>query len=423
MSEILLTYHSSTIRKSDLLCLNPQSWLNDQVINYFFEYISHELIPMEYNKRIKLLDPAVVADIYMTNKKEDLIEMYGHLDLHLAELIIMPVNNNQDPTSMSSWFYFDSSHGEYSMIENTAALMQNMKFVLKQEKIKETHKQPFNFGWGLSNLNQSMKIEYVDNIPKQHNNYDCGIYLMSFAESLVLNFISRDGNLGDLKYISPIILAHIDKKYVYTKRLEIRTMLYNMINIADLDLMEARVMELERYLGIEDQDMQTYQEAQLETLDKKTQKMDDFIKVLEDKHFFLNELFEKCKYLFILVISYADEQMESFLKKEPSFKTQCMDLQKKSNLILECQQNLNQFVEYLENIQKLEQYLNFEPVFDVNEKLQDLKKINIQHASQMITCQQNQQEVEDLIVTYNDLVERISHQMICLEAQVNERVK
>lgn len=61
--------------------------------------------------------------------------------------------------------------------------------------------------------------------------------------------------------------------------------------------MESRVAELERYLGIEDQDINSYQEAQLETLDKKTQKLDDFIKVLEDKHFFLMELYEKCKYL------------------------------------------------------------------------------------------------------------------------------
>jgi len=33
----------------------------------------------------------------MTNKKQELLEMYGHLNLHQADLIIMPVNNNQDP--------------------------------------------------------------------------------------------------------------------------------------------------------------------------------------------------------------------------------------------------------------------------------------------------------------------------------------
>lgn len=55
--------------------------------------------------------------------------------------------------------------------------------------------------------------------------------------------------------------------------------------------MEQRVAELERYLGIEEQDIQSYQDNQLETLDKKAQKLEDFIKVLEDKHFFLMELY------------------------------------------------------------------------------------------------------------------------------------
>ena len=44
MTDILLTYHSSTIRRNDLLCLNPQNWLNDQIINFYFEYLSHEYL-------------------------------------------------------------------------------------------------------------------------------------------------------------------------------------------------------------------------------------------------------------------------------------------------------------------------------------------------------------------------------------------
>jgi len=42
-----------------------------------------------------------VADIQMTSNKSELLEMYGHLHLHEADLIILPVNNNQDPTQQS----------------------------------------------------------------------------------------------------------------------------------------------------------------------------------------------------------------------------------------------------------------------------------------------------------------------------------
>ncbi len=73
----------------------------------------------------------------------------------------------------------------------------------------------------------------------------------------------------------------------------------------------------------------------------------------------------------------------------------------------ECADSLLSFIENLEEMQKLEQYLNFEPVYgksvhpnnqlyhfiqciiylylqifsiDVNGKLQDLKKLNLEHA-------------------------------------------
>ena len=88
--------------------------------------------------------------------------------------------------------------------------------------------------WGLDSsnqkvMNQSMEIEYCENIPKQHNTFDCGIYIMSFAESLVMNYIQSEGSLRDLKYNSAAMLAHIDQVYIFQKRIEIRNILFEMI--------------------------------------------------------------------------------------------------------------------------------------------------------------------------------------------------
>lgn len=100
------------------------------------------------------MDPAVVADIQYIEEPSELREMFSPINLDKAELILMPVNNNQDPTSESkefysfslnidggthwalliylngTWYYLDSSAGESSMIINTAALMQNMKTIM-----------------------------------------------------------------------------------------------------------------------------------------------------------------------------------------------------------------------------------------------------------------------------------------------------
>lgn len=40
------------------------------------------------------MDPAVVADIQFIEKSEELLEMYSPMQLHLADLILLPVNNN-----------------------------------------------------------------------------------------------------------------------------------------------------------------------------------------------------------------------------------------------------------------------------------------------------------------------------------------
>ena len=69
------------------------------------------------------------------------------------------------------------------------------------------------------------------------------------------------------------------------------------IDLQDLDLMEQRIYELEKYLGIDDIDPQTLQERDFEQIDTKAEKLDRFIKLTEDKQDFIVELQEKCNTL------------------------------------------------------------------------------------------------------------------------------
>ena len=40
--KVLLTYYSSTIRQKDIDFLNDGVWLNDQIINFYMEYLNHK---------------------------------------------------------------------------------------------------------------------------------------------------------------------------------------------------------------------------------------------------------------------------------------------------------------------------------------------------------------------------------------------
>ena len=66
------------------------------------------------------------------------------------------------------------------------------------------------------------------------------------------------------------------------------------ITMDDLEQMEGRIEELERYLGIEHQnDLQYFIKNDIEKLDQKCIRLDDFVKVIEDKNFMLNDLYTK----------------------------------------------------------------------------------------------------------------------------------
>ena len=65
------------------------------------------------------------------------------------------------------------------------------------------------------------------------------------------------------------------------------------LNMDDLENVENRISELERYIGIENQELEFFTSHDIEKLDVKCHRVDDFVKVIEDKNFVMNDLFAK----------------------------------------------------------------------------------------------------------------------------------
>ena len=120
------------------------------------------------------------------------------------------------------------------------------------------------------------------------------------------------------------------------------------INMGDLDKMEERIAALENYIGIDEgHDTDFFVKNDIEKLDAKCNRLDDFVKVIEDKNFLLNELFEKY------------DKLESFMKNGNPFTSQCLDLSKKSEFVIESADSLNAFADKLKEMQELERNLDF----------------------------------------------------------------
>ena len=87
-------------------------------------------------------------------------------------------------------------------------------------------------------------------------------------------------------------------------------------------------------------------------------------------------------------------------------------------MINDCVDDVMQFIDDLDHIQELEKYLTFDPMLDIPEKLQTLKKLNLTHAQQLLTCQENAQDVEGLLIAYNEVIEKLNAQMEYLNEQM-----
>lgn len=82
----------------------------------------------------------------------------------------------------------------------------------------------------MDTMNESLEIEYVEDTPKQENLYDCGIYVICFAEAIVEYYLMKDGKINDLKDEAWLMFAHINPLYITDKRLDIRNLLLEMIH-------------------------------------------------------------------------------------------------------------------------------------------------------------------------------------------------
>ena len=83
------------------------------------------------------------------------------------------------------------------------------------------------------------------------------------------------------------------------------------IESKDLELMEERISELERYLGIEDMDLAYFNSQEGEDLYKKSQMLEDFMYVAHESYSCIKDIFQKF------------EKMEYFLKNQELFTDQC----------------------------------------------------------------------------------------------------
>lgn len=206
---IVLNYYDCLLRTSDVALLQGSHWLNDVIIGFYFEYLDATW-NKNGKKELYFVSPEFTQLLKMTDPSQYNIFLES-MNVSECKCIFFPLNNcdRKDAAGGSHWsllvfckqdktcYHFDSSKGYNSNIASKFAENIMNCILDKNEPNKK----------------------FVDtDSPQQDNGYDCGVYVLCFAD-VITKYVMKTGKVDGCDYSQV-------KKSTYTKRTE----LLNLIN-------------------------------------------------------------------------------------------------------------------------------------------------------------------------------------------------
>lgn len=210
---VYLSFKSICLRKSDVDCFDDFRFLNDLCISFFYELLNENY--KNFDKYFFLFDPASVSTMVIYDEMEDLIDMFGGLNLEDKDYLFIPINDNTDKYAMGggdhwaliiyqksddTFYYLDSM---LNYIKNTTIVTQKLKQILTNTQSKP-----------IVNVNNTL-IEKC-----QSNTYDCGMFVLSFTEAILDYIFKADENITNNKKLNSEIINKIIKESVYQNKMK-----------------------------------------------------------------------------------------------------------------------------------------------------------------------------------------------------------
>ncbi|EEY61940.1 SUMO protease, putative [Phytophthora infestans T30-4] len=192
MEEVLIQKYNVDITRRHLQCMLPRTWLNDEVINFYFQMMSDRdealfkagVLP----KRSHFFNSFFYTKVSENGYNFINVRRWTRkIDLFAMDKIFMPVNIGNMHWCMAVIFmtekriqYYDSMHGS-----GAACLKVLLRYLHDESEHKK--KQKFNDeGWEL--------VTTTPDTPQQNNGSDCGVFSCMFADYLSQNKVRLAGD-------------------------------------------------------------------------------------------------------------------------------------------------------------------------------------------------------------------------------------
>lgn len=208
---IVLNFHESLLRTSDIELLEGPHWLNDSIISFFFEYL--ERLKFSKATNILFVSPEVTQCIKITPSPEIGVFL-DPLGANSKDFVFLALNDNEqtEHSGGSHWsllvisqpeqtaFHFDSSKGAN----------QDQAFFLSKKLV--------NF-LGINPTSGVVDGQCL----QQRNGYDCGIHLLCNAE-LLAEYVAKFGKINGCP------LMQSGYEYIQSARSRVLNLVYTLKN-------------------------------------------------------------------------------------------------------------------------------------------------------------------------------------------------
>lgn len=171
-NRIVLNFHNTLLRESDVNLLMGPHWLNDQIISFYLEYLEQNVF---HNKRgLLFISPEVVQCLKFVSSQEMSIFLEP-LNATGKSFIFLPLNDNTEVKAGGNhWSLLvfsrpDSTFYYYDSLNNSSTSLRSLRPILI-ELAAAFDCREFDVRQG--------------DCLKQNNSYDCGIHVLCNIECL-----------------------------------------------------------------------------------------------------------------------------------------------------------------------------------------------------------------------------------------------
>ena len=194
--EVIVEDYGITIGPKDLASLKSPNWVNDQAINFFLEMVQERSLRSDNLPRVQVLTTFFMPRLLDFGYAK-VSRWTRNIDVFAADLVFFPLHLGAHWTLLVVDFrtrsirYYDSMHSRRGLYY----LRRLLGWLVKEHKAK---KKNYDFD------KDSFSLVVVESCPKQNNGFDCGVFMLQFAEHL-----SRDAPLAFSQQQMPYFRSRI----------------------------------------------------------------------------------------------------------------------------------------------------------------------------------------------------------------------